>query len=449
MRSLLGKFDMTYLILIPGVFLTYFVPIRFRFGPIIIVPFLALWLVITLLKNQRCQQCLTRSFLGFFVPLLTFFLIHGYLFGYNEWDCVPISRHYRTYGIVLFYCYLLHYSLSRRKIKELIVLVPLILFSLAYGCFSYLSFEAGSARNQMKGAWGETFDQTYDRLERAFAGATNYGDTYGMVIINVCLLALLRFVPTKWKFVYCGLIVVYCVGVYRAAYTTATVLMLVGMALVMFYKISKMHLASIHKFMLLFSVFFVCSVAFPHMYSPFAGCVDWIGEKLPLGEYSLRLHSIAEAMRGYKDTYASQRGNLYWNSLDVFIHNPIFGFRFDQIWFGHNMKYMVRGHSFLFDSLACGGMFLGAFLVLGVVNFFKYLRCVYSYLGLSHELLSGWKIAIWVLAIIASINQLGTSFETMIVLVFVLPCLPLFNYEYLVMNNPRNLGWMCGGGYGR
>ena len=66
-------FDKSYIILAIGVFLTYFVPIRMRVGPVMIVPIVLLWFVAKLLRCERSAPGFKQRFLAFFVPLALFF----------------------------------------------------------------------------------------------------------------------------------------------------------------------------------------------------------------------------------------------------------------------------------------------------------------------------------------------------------------------------------------
>lgn len=426
-------FDRTFFILFPAVLLTYFVPIRMRVGNMMLIPFIVLWLFVVFLQRRKADATLGLAFFKFIVPMAIFYLMRGFLFGYKEWDMLPLSRHYLYAGIVMFYMYLFHYCVSRRCYRELFVLNMIIVFSLAYGSISYLSYDMGSFRNQVKVNGIETLEQTYDRLERASAGLTNYGDAYAMLFVALALLAYLKSVPVKWKAFYVGIIGLFCLGIYQASYSTATALLLMSACCVWLFRLCRVSVRRLGWLLAIISILFVVTVAHPKFLSPFAGLVNGFGFMMEAisPDYALRLHSVAEAMAGYKDTYAVMRGELYWNSLDIFVHNPIFGFRWDQILFNARMNLRTLGHSYLFDSFGAGGLSLGLFLLIGMVNYYRYLKLVYRRAGFSPEFLRGWLHAFWALFIVSCINQINL-FELQIGFFFLVPSIPFYHYAHHV-----------------
>ena len=148
----------------------------------------------------------------------------------------------------------------------------------------------------------------------------------------------------------------------------------------------------------------------------------------------MRLISLGEAFAGYKDTYAVFRAELYWNSVDIFLHRPLYGYRPNQIFFGADQNMRMLGHSYFFDSLAAGGIVLGGLLICGLHKYTQYIKFAYERHGLSSKLLDGWYAALATIAIIACINQIDL-FNLMIGFAFVVPSVPFINYEYHVKHN--------------
>ena len=431
MRSLFHRcFDWSYLLLAPGVFLTFFVPIRFRFGPVVIIPFIGLWLLWVLLKNERGDSKVRSAFVKFMIPMTAFFLLRDFLVGWEEWDGNSLLRHLSYSAIVLFYDYLLYYTASHRKYKELLLLNSLIFLSLAYGTFSYMDFEMGSFRNQAGGE--ETIEQTYNRLERAFAGATNFGDAYAMVYAVIALTALFFIASRKWKLLSAGVIVICLIGVYRASYSTGTAIVLFGAFWAALFGLFKVKMKKRGWWMFVLAVLFVLLVSFPNCLSSFAPAVRHLGDSLePVSnDYALRLHSVADAMTGYKDTYAVQRAELYWMSLNSWFEYPLLGFRWRQLLLNDGKHVPMGGHSYFFDSLAVGGLVLGLLLIAAVRNYFKYLRLLYARAGLPESCLGGWYCVFWMFAVCTTINQQG-YFTVLIGVFFVVPSIPFLDYDHL------------------
>ena len=431
-------FDKSYIILAIGVFLTYFVPIRMRVGPVMIVPFVVLWFIVNLCRGEKPMTGFMRRFLAFFIPLSLFFLVRAFFFGYDEYDRVPFKRHILYSGLVMVYLYIFHYSLSRGKIRELRMLNFVILAVLAFGAFQSSSFEIGQYRDMgvVAGTSRETFDNTIERLEIASSGVSNYGDIYAMVFISVALLAVCRYVAAKWKAVYILVALLFAYGIYKGAYTTALLVGLIMGLLVMAMQVMQIKRRAFKTLLFIFAVFFVFLVAFPYLLSPLAPVCKGLAYVMqPISyEYSLRLQSLSEAFAGYKDTYAVFRAELYWNSVDIFLHRPLYGYRPTQIFFGfdHNMR--MLGHSYFFDSLAAGGIVLGGLLICGLYKYTQYIKFAYERHGLSSKLLDGWYAALATIAIIACINQIDL-FNLMIGFAFVVPSVPFINYEYHVKHN--------------
>ncbi|MCR5752151.1 MAG: hypothetical protein K6G91_09315 [Kiritimatiellae bacterium] len=443
MRDFLHRaFDKTYLVLAPAVLLTYFVPIRMRVGPIMIVPFVVLWLIAVFIRGEKCERIFTGKFLAFFVPLVLFFLLRSILTGLNEYDKVPLLRHIQYSGLVCIYLYVFHYTVSRLKINELRFLNVIILISLAYGCFASASMDIGAYRNMgvVAGTARETMMDTVERLEYASSGVSNYGDVYAMTFIIVGLMAVVRYCKMQWKSFYVALSCLFFYGIYKAAFTTGLAVALATVALVLFLRACNVKGRRFKVLLSLYAFCFVVAVAFPTILSPFTGLAKALAIVFePIShEYSLRLYSIAEASSGYKDTYAVQRAQLYWNSLDAFVHRPLFGFRLNQILFHSDMNMTFRGHSYFFDSLAMGGIVLGGLLLVGIHKFTQYLKYAYERAGVSADLLDGWFGATGAIFIVACINQID-MFNLMIGYSFVVPSIPFFNYRYHFVHNPA--GW--------
>lgn len=433
MRNLLYRaFDKTYIILAPAVLLTYFVPIRMRVGPIMIVPFVVLWLMMMILKDARCELAYTRRFLAFFVPLALFFLLRSFLFGYQDYDQVPFLRHLQYSGLVCVYLYILHYSLSRGRFKELRLLNGIVLFSLAYGCFASADMEIGGYRNMgvLVGTSRETYEDTLQRLTYASSGISNYGDVYAMAFINVGMMAVVRYCKLKWKFFYVAFSLLFFYGIYKAAYSTGLFVASVTVAIVWFMRICKFSERSFRIGICLYSLAFVVAVAFPDLLSPFSGILKQLAIVFePISsDYSLRLQSIAEAMSGYKDTYSVERARLYWNSLDIFIRRPLYGYRLNQILFDIDKNMRMLGHSYLFDSFAAGGVVLGGLLMVGLYKFTQYLKYAYKNAGVSGNFMDSWYAATAAIFIVTSINQ-ANSFNLLIGYLFVVPSIPFFGYR--------------------
>lgn len=440
MRNFLYKaFDKSYLVLAPAILLTYFVPIRMRVGNIMVIPFVFLWLIAILLMGERCKFACTRKFLGYFIPLLLFFLLRSFLAGYQEYDRVGLLRHLQYSGLVCIYLYIFHYTVSRLKVKELCFLNIIILFALAYGCFASTSMEIGTYRTMgvVAGTRRETMMNTIERLEYASTGVSNYGDVYAMVFIIIGLMAVARYCKLQWKFFYGVLSFLFFYGIYKAAFSTGLAVALATVVFIWSLRLCQVKGRSFKIILSIYAISFVLAVAFPTILSPFSGLAKGLAVVFePISyEYSLRLHSIAEAFSGYKDTYAVQRAQLYWNSLDIFIHRPIYGYRLNQILFHSDMKMAFLGHSYFFDSLAMGGMVLGGLLLTGLYKFTKYLKYVYEKAGISSNLLDGWFGATSAIFIIACINQID-MFNLMIGYLFVVPSIPFFNYKYHLEHNP-------------
>lgn len=431
-------FDKSYIILAIGVFLTYFVPIRMRVGPVMIVPFVMIWFIVTLCRGERSMPGFFRRFLAFLVPLGLFFVARSFLFGYEEYDGVPFQRHILYSGLVMVYLYIFHYSISRGKIRELRMLNIVILAVLAFGAFQSSSFEIGEYRDMgvLAGTSRETFASTIERLETASSGISNYGDIYAMVFIGVALLAVCRYVAAKWKAVYLVVTLLFAYGIYKGAYTTALLVGLIMGLLVMAMQVLKIKRRAFKMLLFVFAVFFVFLVAFPYLLSPLAPVCKGLAYVMqPISyEYSLRLQSLSEAFAGYKDTYAVMRAELYWNSVDIFFKRPLYGYRLNQIIFNSDRNLRMLGHSYFFDSLAAGGIILGGLLICGLHKYTQYIKFAYERLGLSSKLLDGWYAALATIAIIACINQINI-FNLMIGFAFVVPSVPFLNYEYHVRNN--------------
>lgn len=431
-------FDKSYIILAIGVFLTYFVPIRMRVGPVMIVPFVALWFIVNLCRGERSIPGFVQRFLAFFVPVALFFLFRAFLFGYEEHDKVPFQRHILYSGLVMVYMYIFHYSVSRGKIRELRMLNIVILSVLAFGAFQARIFEIGEYRNMgvLAGTSRETYDDTIERIETASLGISNYGDIYAMVFISIALVATCRYVTRKWKIVYFLVVLIFAYGIYKGAFTTALLVGMIMSVLVKAMQVLNIKRRAFRVLLFSFAIFFVLLVAFPTLLSPLAPVckgLAYIMEPISY-EYSLRLQSLGEAFVGYKDTYAVMRAELYWNSLDVFFRRPLYGYRLNQIVFDSDQTLRCLGHSYFFDSLAAGGVVLGGLLICSLFKFTQYIKFAYCSLGLSDRLLDGWYAALATIAIIASINQINI-FNLMIGFVFVVPSVPFLNYEDHVRNN--------------
>lgn len=451
MRNFLYKaFDKSYLILAPAILLTYFVPIRMRVGPIMIVPFVVMWLIAVFIRGERCERVFTRKFLAFFVPLALFSFFRSFLAGLHEYDKVPLLRHIQYNGLVCIYLYIFHYTVSRFKIKELRFLNVIILISLAFGCFAGMSMDIGSYRNisTVAGTARETMMDTIERLEYASSGVSNYGDVYAMVFIIVGLMSVTRYCKIKWKFFYIALSLLFFYGIYKAAFSTGLAVALATGMFVLLMRLCKLKGRSFKVFLGLFAICFVLAVAFPVVLSPFSWMLKALAHVFePISyEYSLRLMSVAEATSGFKDTYAMYRAELYWNSLDIFIHRPIYGYRLNQILFDFDNEMRMLGHSYFFDSLAMGGMVLGGLLFAGIYKFTQYLKYAYERAGMSSDLLDGWFGATSAIFIVACINQIDI-FNILIGYLFVVPSIPFFNnrQNMFPMRSGQVNGMVCYG----
>lgn len=423
--------DKSYLLIIPTVLLTYFVPVRIRVGNTMVIPFVVAWLFVVMVKGERARASITRAFLRAFIPLAVFYSLRAFLFGHNAWDYVPFSRHISYAGLLLFFMYLFHYSACRAKVRELVVLCGVVLCCLSYGTFVSLRYDVGTSRGTVMNA--NDFEAAAERIRLAAEGLTNFDATYAMVYIVIGLTLYLVFVNKKWKLMYFILIGLFVLGVIRAGFSTGTAIMLYGVLLALGANVFRLGMKAKCIGWVFFAgaVIFVLCVACPSILSPFAklahSCAYSLQDTAP--DYALRLDSIADSMCGYKDTYAVSRAELYWNSIDVFLHNPLVGFRFNQIFLHDKMKLFARGHSYLFDTCACGGLVLLCWFIIGVVNFNRYLKQLYAYAGLPTGMSRIWICTFWMFMICCSINQ-QEAFCTQIALFFVVPAIPFFNFKY-------------------
>lgn len=426
------SFDCSYFILAPAVLLTYFVPIRMRVGNFMVAPFLGIWLLWIMVKREKGPMLLTRKFVLAFVPLCLYYLLHAFLYGYHEWCALTLQKTTLDALLILIYIYIMHYSLARGKYRELIFLNAIICFALMYGSIAYHGIEIGSYRGH---GGRETFEQTLDRLDMASSGVANYGCIYGMVLITVGMVRYLKYSPRKWWLLFLPVLMVFVSGIYRAAFSTATMVTIVASGFVLFLNLIKVRGTKVHRFLIPFTVIFVLLVAFPSVLSPFAGLFNSLEELFPVeSDYAIRLGSIADALQGYKDTYAMQRAERYWGSLRTFCENPIFGIRFYQILFDEKFYAFVGGHSYFFDSFATSGLILPTLLIIGIYNFHKYLKALYAYFGIDTQMTSVWMCPLWTMIIVACINQLS-HFEAHIIFYFMIPSIPFINYKYNFRKN--------------
>lgn len=428
-RFFRNAWDKSYLLILPAVLLTYFVPIRMRVGNTAVIPFVCAWLFIVFIKGEKTSFSITQAFLKAFIPLVGFYAIRAVLFGHDAWDGVPFSRHISYAGLILFFMYLFHYTVSRAKIRELRLLCCVILGCLSYGTVVSLQYDVGASRGTVMNT--NEFEANIERLQRAADGLTNFDTAYAMVYIAIGLALYFAFVNTKRRIIYLSLLSMFILGVVRAAFSTATAIMLFGVSLAILTTFRKLRGKPSSWIFFLGAAIFVLCVAWPSILSPLGALVQAFASNLhdTAPDYALRLTSIAESMSGYKDTYAVSRAELYWHSIDVFLHNPIVGFRFNQIFLHDKMDLLTRGHSYLFDTCAAGGLLIVSLLVVGLMNYHRYLKRVYLYAGLPEEMSRVWLCTFWMFMVCCSINQ-QNAFCTQIALFFVVPAIPFFNFEY-------------------
>ena len=435
MRNTWGRFDKIYLLVAPAVLLTFFVPLRMRVGNWMVVPFILMWLFVALAQNERPAIRLKQSFLRFFVPITFFMLIRGTLQAL-AWGDDPLHsarseliQNMLYSGLVCFYMYLFNFMAVRRKYKELMFLNVIIILSLGYGSLAYLRYDVGAYRHQKVGAFGETVDQMINRLEMGSSGLANYGCAYGMLMINVLLAGYIRNVTLKYKIIYLFVMMIFTFGIYKGGWSTATAIVLMGIAMVMLARLLKIRQSKCHLLIIPCVIGFVLIVAFPSILYPLAGLFRAMARAMPQdSDYGLRLLSLSEAFSGYKDTYAVERAELYWNSIKIFFHNPVFGIRANQVFFHKDLNFTIHGHSFFFDTFAVGGIILGGMMVYGFYQYYQYLKKLYALAGLPRDMLYGWLFAFWSIVIVACINQSG-HFETYVIFFFTIPSIPFFNYD--------------------
>jgi hypothetical protein len=246
---------------------------------------------------------------------------------------------------------------------------------------------------------------TYD-----LKGISGYSLIYSLVIIIPLLYSSLRYYNKKNKLRVMLLFSLIVFLVYKAAYTTALIALMLGFFIYLFLNTSNMVRVFLLPLILLMCIFLMN----PNL---IYDSLMYLSYKIEIQQTSIRLQQLADLIL-YGDSSGDtlNRLGLYRLSIDAFLKYPLTGI----IIFDPN--YNLSGHSAFLDILGATGL----------VGFIPYLLFIwYSYrISLQKtkdkKLRNGIRTSYFMFCFIGSINTLATSFTIMLFLLFFVNWYPAF-----------------------
>jgi O-antigen ligase len=192
-----------------------------------------------------------------------------------------------------------------------------------------------------------------------------YGLIYSLAFVAVTLIGLLKMKKSIiTKTIFLGMALLFSYTIFSAAFMIALLILLVGFLLI-FLNIKNTLMLIVTSFILVFLALLLS----PLLYATFS----YLGAVIEHDALSMRFYELAHMVRygTAEGTVTSEaRFNLYWQSLTMFLENPIlgiggfYGFRTDL--FG------IGGHSTFLDELAKYGILGSGFLFVAIISNFRY-----------------------------------------------------------------------------
>jgi hypothetical protein len=398
-------FDWSYLLLCPYMMVAYIPKVVLYFHHRDVSLMILAWLFVALITPRKIQlpnQGLKSlvgviGFAGLYQGLGPFFWLFQHGSGLNYGI-------YSNFVLTVIPLLVFHFSVWNGRLRELRLLVIFVLVCIA--CSAAMTFmglqDLDIGARVLTGASNINAD-LYTIRDAFEAGIGSYGHIYGMGLLIFPIMYCAKFMPVLMKILVAGLVFMFLMTVYRAAFS----ILMIGLFLAgLLYLVTRLGVRlGVLKIVGAVAVaVFVTVVANPEVLSFLNSPLQRLGEMTNRMEYQSRIDSILDMISGDQNTYASFRASLYWKSWRIFLKKPFFG-----IGNYHTLNSEMLdagGHSMVFDTLAVWGIFGLSVYILIFVNLHRYMR-VMSTVALGEKWWPAYYLFLIPFSLIAFINPIG------------------------------------------
>ena len=367
-------FDRAYLLLIYPVLRMTWPVLQYRFSNMTMVPFMALWFFHIFFGNNPAR-IRTYELKNYFIGSLV--AIAAYLFLPKLIGQSTFSAYIAMAGVVqfLFMFSIVHYSLTRGKIKELKFATCCVFFSLLWMGFmafrhgsSYVEFGAARMTTAITqaNAHNASIDAEALAAQAASSGMGTAASAYICAFVIPLFIYSFFMVRGRVRKFSCIILSYACyLNIKYSGINTPFMVLGAGLVLVLFIKIFRNRQAILFTGVLM-ALFFISFAFNPKIISFMSAPLSSLAEATAsLPQFSMRCASMADTVRGVQGTYAAERYQLQVTSARSFINgNWLLG--------GIAGPHRIGGHSELLDCLAKFGL-LGLFVMcMFFVYYLKY-----------------------------------------------------------------------------
>ena len=344
-----------------------------------LLPLMAVYVLLTLFrkKETRLESVKERRagfsmFLGASVFFLSYLLIRGRTGFYMNWFGVAV--------ISLFLLWVFIRLAAENKAREIKVLALVTLGAIVVASVMNVLFLSDEMnQNVLRDMTGADKNLSQeDAIAAHESGAGGYHTTYVIGLLSIPMLYAGFRVNWKLRIIFWMVSCLSLLYAYRAGFSILMIVIgfgiMICMVAIVIKKFNLFRLAAVSGVVMLL-VLTLNPTLFSFAAKPFAA----LAEMTTNPSYIMRLTSIAEALSGSGDEYATYRPGLLWQSWRMFLENPIWGVGYDIS--------KIGGHSFILDYLAMGGLSLFWPFPLFLYLYTRYLKIVIYPLSPSSRLL--------------------------------------------------------------
>lgn len=371
------------------------------------------WFVFTLLEKPYYLLIPSRHRLAIFV-YLTYTIGLAYMAGNGSIG----NRFFELSQLPLFYMAYEKNKLSGRNKDNLLIIKLIAPFVLITSFITIMAYSINPYVSRSITSGGEG-------VEYLKQGIGGYEFIYFLVILVPILLFVLfnknRSISKKYKFLGIGATILFGVNIVLSNYSTAFFLLILGIFMRLFFnRIKYSNIFFYGLLLLLITISFQPLLSF---------ILDLIVDILGNSNNVSRVLEVKDLLlKGDTGISIEARNDVFMESFNLFLQNPIFGIVTDPI--NHNAYGEIIGfgqHSQVLDTFALYG------LLIGLLQFYVYLNPLVARLKYAKGLISGFTLTVIIIfLIIITINNATPSLGFAVF--FIYPSL----YDWYMEKNLKN-----------
>lgn len=349
-----------------------------------------------------------KQIIFFIIWVIFFIIVNQFIINYTYSNVIMgINFNDFTLQVIQVFCTFITYfyldSVKAEKVK--VNIIKIILFSIFIDAVITLRalqidfniskvMATGSAALNVKG----------------LKGVSGYSIIYGLVIIMPMLYCCFKEYGRRYQVIKTLLIMLIIYFVYKAAYTTALIALVLGILIYLFLNMSK----KLKILLLPLIILMIILLINPKL---IYNILTFLSDKIEISQISERFQELANLiLHGDKSGDTLYRFVLYKRSINAFFSHPLFGISIFK------PNYLLSGHSAFLDILGSMGLF-------GFIPYFLFI--LYSYkisMNKTKEkkLKNSIRTSYIIFCFIGSINTLATSFTINLFLLFFINWYPIF-----------------------